>query len=418
MKILALTNLYPPHYLGGYELCCSQITEALRRRGHTVEILTSNHLTGQAPDPGAPEPGVERRLRIHGYFGHPWLGIRALRALEFHNHQTLRAAAARCQPDLVHVWNLGGLSKSLCLTLQRLNLPVAYHVMDHWIARSLVADVWLDWWNRPHSSPAARLLRAFWTWTGARRHWSLLAPTDPVAAIRFPRLYFCSRALRELTAAKGYAVGHGEVIYAPVNSERFTGEPRPATQPLGKLLYVGRLAEDKGVMTALKAMVQVQGRFPGELCIYGKGDAAYTAQLQALVAEHRLPVSFHSAGPDAMPGVYRAHDALLFTSEWEEPFALTPLEAMASGLPVIGTTTGGSKELLRHGVNSLTYAAGNPEDLAQRILELAGSGGLRARLAGEAHAEVRARFSEPVIAGQIEAYLAETLRLAHRPATL
>ena len=46
-----------------------------------------------------------------------------------------------------------------------------------------------------------------------------------------------------------------------------------------------------------------------------------------------------------MPAVYRAHDLLLFTSEWAEPFALTPIEAMGCGLPVIGTTTGGSAEL-------------------------------------------------------------------------
>ena len=62
--------------------------------------------------------------------------------------------------------------------------------------------------------------------------------------------------------------------------------------------------------------------------------------------------------------VYRQHDALLFTSEWEEPFALTPLEAMACGLPVIGTTTGGSKELFRCGSNALTYTAGNHHELA------------------------------------------------------
>ena len=404
MKILVLSNLFPPHYIGGYELRCQTVVNALRARGHVVQVLTSNHGVAATPANSA-ETSVSRTLRIHGFFGHPWLGIRKLRELELHNNRVLRDAVDQFRPDLVHVWNLGGLSKSFCLTLQQLAVPAVFDVSDHWIARSLVADVWLDWWNRQRPALPARLLRWFWTLTGARARWSQIAPTNPVRDIRWPRIYFCSRALRELTAAKGYAVQHGEVIYCPVDIQRFRGEPVSESRPLRKLLYVGRLAEDKGVMTAIKAMAAVQGRFTGELHIYGQGDPDYTRQLKRFVDQHRLPVFFHTANAAEMPAVYRAHDALLFTSEWEEPFALTPLEAMASGLPVIGTMTGGSQELFRHGKNALTYTAGNPDELAQRILLLDADPKGRARLAAEGYAEVRVRFAEPVIMDQIESYL-------------
>jgi glycogen synthase len=110
-----------------------------------------------------------------------------------------------------------------------------------------------------------------------------------------------------------------------------------------------------------------------------------------------------------MPSVYRNHDALLFTSEWAEPFALTPLEAMATGLPVIGTTTGGSRELFRHEENALTYTAGNAEELAARILQLSSDSVLRARIAAAGQREVRANYSEPVIVDQIEDFLNETV---------
>ena len=321
----------------------------------------------------------------------------------------MREAVATFQPDVVYVWNLGGLSKSLCLTLQELEVPTAFHLSDHWIARSLTADVWLDWWNRQKISLPARFLRALWTFTGARHRWSKVAPTNSISEIRFPRICFCSQALRDLTAAKGYAVEHGEVIYCPVDMERFQGDPVPAARPLRKLLYVGQLAEDKGVMTAIKAMLAVQGKFAGELHIYGKGDADYTAQLKTFVADHRLPVFFHSATAAEMPAVYRAHDALLFTSEWEEPFALTPLEAMATGLPVIGTMNGGSKELFRHGQNALTYTAGSPDELARRLIELDADAAMRARIAAAGQIEVRAKFAQPVIIDQMERYLVESL---------
>ncbi len=409
MKILVVSNLFPPHYIGGYELRCEVAVNALRARGHTVQVLTSDHGV-TASTAGVAENSVARTLRIHGFYGHPWLGIRQLRELELHNNRVLREAVAAFQPDVVHVWNLGGISKSLCLTLQELGVPTVFDISDHWIARSLVADVWLDWWNRKNASLPARLLRWFWTLTGARKRWNQMAPTNPITDIRFPRIYFCSRTLRDLTAAKGYAVQQGEVVYCSVDTERFRSEPIPATRPLRKLLWVGRLAEDKGVMTALKAMAAVQGKFAGELHIYGKGEADYTAKLKSFVKQHRLPVFFHTASAAEMPAIYRIHDALLFTSEWEEPFALTPLEAMASGLPVIGTMTGGSKELFRHGENALTYTAGNAEELAQRVLELDATPAARARLAAVGNSEVRTKFAEPVIMDRMESYILESIR--------
>ncbi len=408
MRILMLSNLYPPHYVGGYELICEQVNRAMNARGHQTLVLTSNHqVQGSATRPD--ETGVDRSLRIHGFFGHPWLRIHKLRELEFHNNETLRRCVGEFRPDIIHVFNLGGLSKSLTLTLQRLGVPFVYFVSDHWVARSLVADVWLDWWNRPKPNGAVRLIRAALEACGFRRAWDAIAPTGPIAKIRFPRVYFCSRFLRELTLDSGYDVRHGQVIHNAVDTSRFSGEIAPATRPLTKLLYVGRLAEDKGVMTALKAMAAVQGRFAGELHVYGKGDPAYVEQLTAFVKDHRLPVLFHTAAAAEMPAVYRSHDALLFTSEWGEPFALTPLEAMASGLPVIGTLTGGSAELFHPGENALTYEAGNPAELASRILELDAHPDRRVAIATQGQTDVRTRHAEPVIMDEVERYLLESL---------
>lgn len=406
MKILALTNLYPPHYLGGYELICHMVVNELRARGHQVQILTSNHhIPGKAFDS---EPGIERTLQIHGFYGHPWLNIARLFSLEKNNNEALLDAIKRFQPDLVYVWNMGGLSKSMVFTLQRLGIPCVFYLSDHWIARGFTSDVWLNWWNG-FAAPAKRIARKAAEVSGLRARFQRSVPTNPASHLRFQRLYFCSKALRKLTAAAGFEVMHGAVIYAPVDIRKFNGTPKPESSPLRSFVWVGRLAPDKGVMTALKAMRQVSGKFEGSLHIYGKGDADYTSELKQFVSQHNLPVVFSSAGMEEMPTIYQNHDALLFTSEWAEPFALTPLEAMASGLPVIGTTTGGSREIFRHHDNALTYTAGNPEELGERILELVQSPALRSRIARTGQAEVRGTYALPVITDQIEEYLTETL---------
>jgi glycogen(starch) synthase len=412
MRILTLTNLYPPHYLGGYELICYMVTNELRARGHHVHVLTSDHtVAGRTVSPDA---NIERTLRIHGFYGHPWLNIARLQRLEAYNNKTLLDAIERHQPDLVYVWNMGGLSKSMVFTLQRLGIPVVFYLSDHWIARGFTSDVWLNWWNG-QAGIAKRALRKVAEFSRFRSLLQKTSPTNPAKHTRFQRLYFCSKALRKLTAAAGFEVMHGAVIYAPVDINRFHGVVQSESAPLRTLLWVGRLAPDKGVMTALKALRGIKNQFTGELHIFGSGEAHYQKALREYVAEHQLPVQFSSASMDEMPDIYRRHDALLFTSEWEEPFALTPLEAMATGMPVIGTTTGGSREIFRHRDNALTYTAGNSEELGERILELSSCSSLRARIAATGQSEVRNTYSLPVIVDQIERYLAETLSVWRPP---
>lgn len=419
MKILVLTNLYPPHYVGGYELRCATITERLRAKGHEVRVLTSNHgltpadleKSSKEEDSESKERGISRALRVHGFFGHPWLGISKLRFLELYNNEVLQETLQRFKPEIVHVWNMGGISKSLLLTLQKSGIPVVYDVSDHWIARSLKWDVWLRWWNnRQDVSFVNKLGRQIAQLVGVRKWMQDQAPTNPVEHIKFQRIYFCSKRLKQITLEAGYPVSHGEVIYCPVNTDVFNGEPKTSDQPMHKLLYVGRLSEDKGVMTALRAMYELKDKFSGTLSVYGTGEPHYVEKLKHFVNEERLPVVFASvSNPKEMPEVYRNHDALLFTSEWEEPFALTPLEGMACGLPVIGTLTGGSAELFVDGENGLTYKAGEAEELAQQVLKLSSHAELRGKIAATGHKLAIERYNEPNIASQIEAYLHTTL---------
>jgi glycogen(starch) synthase len=435
VKILVLSNLYPPHHAGTYDFRVQTITEAMQSRGHTVRVLTSKH--GMNIEQRSAE--VERRLLLNGVYEHPTVTrLDDLWALEKANHKMLRETLEAFAPDVVHVHSLAGLSKSLIFALRQARLPTVYDVADHWLAEQVRTDPWLRWWNRP-AGPAHQLFwRACLELAGQRNQLDSIAPTrmmkgydripevygeketlarvapDSIAAFRFDRLYFCSQSLREATAQAGFRVGHGEVIYPGIPTQQFVGEMKPASAPATKFLIVGRLDAKSGVLTAIKALEAAQARgVKGTLSVYGRGDSDYIAEARSYIAMHQLPVEFlpiSNINRD-LPAIYKRHDVFLHTSEWNEPFAPTPLEAMASGLPVIASEKGGVSELLRPEENAWTYPAGDVDTLAACLAEVQSKPEMRCRIVETAQQEVLSKYNETAVADRIENYLQTSLEV-------
>ncbi|HUL51445.1 MAG TPA: glycosyltransferase family 4 protein [Candidatus Nitrosotalea sp.] len=424
MKILIVTNLFPPHHAGTYDLRCQAVAELLRLRGHVFRILTSNHGLNTEQRDGE----IERRLFLNGMFGHPPVtAFRALQSLETHNNAALHEAIADFQPDILYVWSLGGLSKSLIFSLRHSRLPTVYDVADDWIACGLRDDPWLRWWNQPGTNLARSSLEI----AGQRNRLETIAPTrmmkgferipevygsekevaavapDSIGAFRFDRLYFCSLGLKQKTLQAGFHVNHGDVIYPGIPTELFVGEVK--TSPtIKRLLVVSRLNDSCGVKTALEALrLARETNKHITLSIYGRGESEYISQVRSLAVQKALPVEFLTVSNQNrdLSAVYQQHDALLYTAEWEEPFAVTPLEAMACGLPVIGARIGGAGELFRHGENALTFAPGDATELASRIQELQMQPALRRQMASTAQTETLSKYSETTMVDQIENYL-------------
>jgi glycogen(starch) synthase len=103
--------------------------------------------------------------------------------------------------------------------------------------------------------------------------------------------------------------------------------------------------------------------------------------------------------------VLAQYDALIFPSEWQEPFARTVLEAMAAGLVVIGTTTGGTGEILVDEVTGLTFPAGDAQVLARQIQHLYHNPTLRVQLAKIGQQCVIQNFTFSRMVDQIETAL-------------
>ncbi len=167
-------------------------------------------------------------------------------------------------------------------------------------------------------------------------------------------------------------------------------------------------------MTALQALkLARENKIDATLSLYGRGESEQMAQLRSFVIQHQLPVEFLTVSSQQkdLAQVYRQHDAYIYCAEWDEPFALMPLEAMAAGLPVIAARSGGVRELLRSGENGWVYTPGDPVELASRMQEVQMQPALRGQILETAQAEVMTRYSESSMLDLIEAYLQTSLEL-------
>jgi glycosyltransferase involved in cell wall biosynthesis len=138
----------------------------------------------------------------------------------------------------------------------------------------------------------------------------------------------------------------------------------------------------------------------------------YEKKLRDLAGKLGIAERVRFLGPvprNNIAAVYREHDVLVFPSEWEEPFAITPLEAITAGMAVVGTTTGGSGELFRDRETAIVFETGNAQACADAIRRLADDRQLFETLRANAAREVAARHTLDGMVNAIEKGLLELL---------
>lgn len=337
LKILVLSNLYPPDMIGGYELGCRQAVEALRSHGHEVRVLTSNP---RRPVP--PEPGVARRLRLTEI----WSEYLYQKGLPVTAHltqsQSHRIGAANVhalldeledfQPDVVYAWMLagvGGLGLMACL--EYLKVPWVWHLMDDlplMLCRSAGALV-----------P-----------TYAREFERLLGNG---------RFLACSQQLVDEIEAGGIPLGKAvEVV-----PNWYAG---PIISPRSNYLEGGRLRiaaaagqidrrGDKGIDLVIEsaALLRDQGHSRFHVDIYGNVVDPYFPDL-ILARGLREFVTLKGPVPQTeLQARFADYDLFAFPTRPREPFSFVALEASARGCVPLMTRTCGNAEWFVHGVHVL-----------------------------------------------------------------
>jgi glycosyltransferase involved in cell wall biosynthesis len=135
-------------------------------------------------------------------------------------------------------------------------------------------------------------------------------------------------------------------------------------------LYAGRLSAEKGLDVVLDALPQVHTSLGLRLVVIGEGHLRPRLERLARERPGMLRVLPFEGDRGRLARAYASAD-LFFAPCPYETFGLAALEAMASGVPVVGVAAGGIGRLLFGADWGRTYQVGDPADCARAVLELA-----------------------------------------------
>jgi glycosyltransferase involved in cell wall biosynthesis len=414
MRIALVNEFYPPHASGGADWSTEALARALTKHGHDVVVIT--------PRWGPPRatPGLEdvEGIRIRRFAvpfaqprppGPPVVQKILLNPLFYAYAAVQLARLARAErADVVHVQNKHLLipavlarlvsRRPLLLTIRDASLidprPVCLHHHDRRPSDCGVRKLWRECAVEYHEAYTQRQHGRLRTRLAFLYGW-------------LDATYLRQRALHRVDAVIGVSAGilaihqRSGLLARVRRLETIATVPplgEPATAAAGEtvrrrhrldgrvVLFVGKLSPGKGTADLLEAAGRLRGDRPDLVVVLvGDGDVAVPSApwIRRL---GRLP------NPDVL-ALYAAADVVAVPSVIPDALSRVVLEAMAAGRPVVGTSVGGTPELIAHGETGLLVPRHDPAALAEAIGRLLDDPALAARMGAAARKRVQTDFS-------------------------
>jgi glycogen synthase len=363
VKILFVSNLYPPVVRGGYETGCALVAERFRERDHEVKVLTSSFESGLAPI----ESGVERTLSLltpdaRGAIRAPLAALRGA---------SVARQALAWKPDLIYAWNGSAISQTVLRILADSGAPLAFRVDEHWFAQIFVSDQYLR-----ELLPTDRgLAREVWARGCQMLNMLPAMRLKPTAQLR-AAITWNSEAMRRMAPPPPFVEAVLErVIYpAPPDGDLFASiERAPDTQP--RVSYLGRVSQEKGIAVAIEAiaLLRTELGMPVSLDVIGPEEPDHAQELRGLAERRgvRDQVIWHGqkTPADAAKLLAGTH-ALIVPSVWDEPFGLVMIEGALARIPLAASDVGGIGEALHHEQHALLFPRGDPGAAAAALARI------------------------------------------------
>jgi L-malate glycosyltransferase len=222
-----------------------------------------------------------------------------------------------------------------------------------------------------------------------------------------------SEFLQRMTAAEFQVKKPIDVIPNFVDLElyRLEREDRSAFAAPGQkvLLHVSNFRAVKRVLDVVRIFERVAREVDSVLLMVGEGPERSSAQALArrlgIIDRMRFLGAQH-----AIEDIVGLADLFLLPSELES-FGLSALEAMARGVPVVGSDAGGLPEVVRHAESGYLLPVGDVEGMATRAIEILKDDERRREMGQAARHRVESLFGAERVVGQYEAVYARTLGL-------
>ncbi len=378
MKVLFISEYYPPKVTGGGEINLSLTAQALVEEGHEISVLTSN-FSGLLAEETLQGVRIYRRLKT-GNSPHTFLGNLG-RALFFGRSVTreVHRLVQLLRPQILHFQGAGVLAAP---SVSSLGIPL-FATIESYASLCPKGDRWY------YGKESCQKVCSFSTFSvcqkkcleiGKMRNRAYLKYNPLFLAYLFWRYSRMQRALRccHLVPISGYVqqlllqqglescepvpnvIVKEEVVRGKEVSNKQKTEGGVSQKP--RVLYLGALITAKGPLLLLEAL---QG-LPYRCDLYGEG--MLKEELQRFIEEHHLDAEIHSpVAYETVPSLYQQAAVVVFPSLWPEPFGRIPLEALAAGKKVIAFSVGAIPEVV--GEKALLVKPGDVEGLRKALLQ-------------------------------------------------
>ena len=376
MKILMLTWEYPPRVVGGIARVVYDLSRTLLKDGHDVTVVT--YRDGDVPY-FEDDKGV-KVYRVDNYMINPNNFIDWIMQMNFNMVAKANEIIAKeGNFDVIHAhdWLVAYAAKTL---KNSYNIPIVSTI---------------------HATEAGRN-------SGIHdEQQRYINDTEWMLTYESSEVIVNSNYMKgELQRLFGLPYEKINVVPNGVNLSLFNGVERDynfrrkyAMDNEKIILFMGRLVYEKGIQHLIAAMPKIlNGYHDTKLVICGKGGMLeeLKEQVRRMGIENKVYFAGYMSGKDVQK-MYKAADISVFPSTYE-PFGIVALEAMLSENPVVVSDIGGLNEIVEHKVNGMKSYCGNPNSIADSILELLYDHKLCADITKRAKNKVRNEYNWSKIA--------------------
>ncbi|WP_456416354.1 glycosyltransferase family 4 protein [Methanocaldococcus sp.] len=159
------------------------------------------------------------------------------------------------------------------------------------------------------------------------------------------------------------------------------------------ILFVGRLTYQKGVEYLIRAMPKILEKHNVKLVIAGSGDMRnYLEDLSYQLNIRHKVIFLGFVSKEMLKKLYKSSDIVVIPSLYE-PFGIVALEAMASGTPVVVSSVGGLKEIIKHEYNGVWVYPKNPDSIAWGVDRVLSDPNFRDYIVKNAKKDVYEKYS-------------------------